>query len=174
MFNNYIFKLAWYCRCQYEAIQRSHLKRHMETHNVVKRFVCHHCDYSCNTLGFMKIHYTRHHKDANYTYNPAVTKPSSGNARVYRCLSCDYLFGNLSDMKRHLKVRHHLQVEEICMLDDGQGNQTAQIVTSDIDPANSLELQVGFRMYCLVIVHLMYQIIGRFIEKLWNDLLESC
>ena len=30
--------------------------------------------------------------------------------QVYKCLSCDYLFGNLSDLKRHLKIRHHVQV----------------------------------------------------------------
>ncbi len=50
--------------------------------------------------------------------------------QVYRCLSCDYLFGNLSDMKRHLKIRHHLQVEDIHMLENVDGNQVTQLVSS--------------------------------------------
>ncbi|GAB1603206.1 zinc finger protein ZFAT-like isoform X1 [Argonauta hians] len=112
-------------KCPYEATQRSHLKRHMETHDIVKRFVCQHCDYSANTLGYMKVHYTRNHKGMQYTANNSpVEKPSNGasasssDSRVYRCLSCDYLFGNLSDLKRHLKVRHHVQVQDIQTLEN--------------------------------------------------------
>ena len=33
--------------------------------------------------------------------------------QVFRCLSCDYRFGNLSDLKRHLKIKHHVQVQDI-------------------------------------------------------------
>ncbi|XP_029647572.1 zinc finger protein ZFAT isoform X2 [Octopus sinensis] len=108
-------------KCPYEATQRSHLKRHMETHDIVKRFVCHHCDYSANTLGYMKVHYTRNHKGLQYTSSNSspVEKPNnSSDSRVYRCLSCDYLFGNLSDLKRHLKVRHHVQVQDIQTLEN--------------------------------------------------------
>ena len=39
--------------------------------------------------------------------------PSSQNKNVYKCLSCDYLFGNLSDLKRHLKLRHHVEVKNL-------------------------------------------------------------
>ena len=35
----------------------------------------------------------------------------------------------------HFQVRHHQQVEDIRMLEDGQGNQTAQIVTTEMPPA---------------------------------------
>lgn len=101
-------------RCDYEATQKSHLVRHLETHNVVKRFQCQHCDYSANTLGYIKIHYTRMHEGCAYTPNPdATTATTNPETKVYKCLSCDYLFGNLSDMKRHLKVRHHVQVGTI-------------------------------------------------------------
>ena len=91
-------------RCNYEAVQYSHLKRHVQTHDVVKRFVCQHCNYSANTVGYMKIHYTRHHKGHEYTENTNPTPQMAPGTKVYRCLSCDYLFGNLSDIKRHLKV----------------------------------------------------------------------
>lgn len=109
---------SWY-RCSYEATQRSHLKRHMETHDIVKRYVCQHCDYSANTLGYMKVHYTRNHKGMQYTCNTAVEKSTNtSDSRVYRCLSCDYLFGNLSDLKRHLRIRHHVQVQDIQTLEN--------------------------------------------------------
>lgn len=97
-----------YFRCNYEAVQYSHLKRHMQTHDIVKRFVCQHCNYSANTLGYMKIHYTRHHKGQEYTHNPVPAPQMAPGTKVYRCLSCDYLFGNLSDIKRHLKVLRHM------------------------------------------------------------------
>ncbi len=54
----------------------------METHDVVKRFVCQHCVYSANTLGYMKIHYTRNHKGMQYTYNPIIHKPVSSQTKV--------------------------------------------------------------------------------------------
>ena len=50
--------------------------------------------------------------------------------QVYRCLSCDYLFGNLSDMKRHLKVRHHVQVEDIRAFEESE-TSAANIIPSE-------------------------------------------
>ena len=104
-------------RCDYEASQKSHLVRHMEIHNVVKRYQCQHCDYSANTLGYIKIHYTRMHEGCTYTHHPetASRPPVNTETKVYKCLSCDYLFGNLCDMKRHLKIRHHVQVGSIVL-----------------------------------------------------------
>ena len=40
--------------------------------------------------------------------------------QVYKCLSCDYLFGNLSDLKRHLKIRHRVQGQDMANLDQLQ------------------------------------------------------
>lgn len=100
-------------RCPYEGNQRSHLKRHMETHDVIKQYACKHCDYSCNTPGYMKIHYTRQHRGKEVTTHPVAQGSVSFDAKVFKCLSCDYLFGNLSDLKRHLKIRHHVQVQDI-------------------------------------------------------------
>ena len=39
--------------------------------------------------------------------------PETQDRNVYKCLSCDYLFGNLSDLKRHLKLRHHVEVKNL-------------------------------------------------------------
>ena len=54
-------------RCPYEATQTSHLKRHMETHDVIKRYMCQHCTYSSNTLVYLKIHYARRHKGYSFS-----------------------------------------------------------------------------------------------------------
>ncbi|XP_013396741.1 zinc finger protein ZFAT [Lingula anatina] len=124
-------------KCPYEATQHSHLKRHMETHDIIKRFVCEHCDFSANTLGYMKIHYTRFHKGAVFNANTATQRGTTHlNTKVYKCLSCDYLFGNLSDMKRHLKIRHHIDVGDISALDNAE---ITRIVTAD----GAEQVQVG-------------------------------
>lgn len=115
-------------KCNYEATQRSHLKRHMETHDVVKRYACQHCDYSANTIGYMKIHYTRSHKGEEFIYKEAESAVKS-ESQLYRCLSCDYLFGNLTDLKRHLKIRHHLQFQQIQGID--QNSSEVQVIQCD-------------------------------------------
>lgn len=94
---------------------------------MVKRFVCQHCDYSANTAGYLKIHYTRVHKGMVYLPELQPPSPADGSttststeARVFKCLSCDYVFGNLSDLKRHLKIRHHVQVQDIAGIEQMQ------------------------------------------------------
>ena len=42
-----------------------------------------------------------------------LPSPEVQDRNVYKCLSCDYLFGNLSDLKRHLKLRHHVEVKNL-------------------------------------------------------------
>lgn len=42
-----------------------------------------------------------------------LPSPEIQDRNVYKCLSCDYLFGNLSDLKRHLKLRHHVEVKNL-------------------------------------------------------------
>ena len=42
---------------------------------------------------------------------------SQQDKRVFKCLSCGYLFGNMSDLKRHLKSRHMVQMAAIAGMD---------------------------------------------------------
>ncbi|XP_062576812.1 zinc finger protein ZFAT-like [Saccostrea cucullata] len=109
-------------KCPYEATQAAHLRRHMEIHNVIKKYACQHCSYTANTLSYLKVHHTRSHKGVPYKNVdvPVVEETghdSTGTSQVYRCLSCDYLFGNLTDLKRHLKIRHHLTLTNFAGLD---------------------------------------------------------
>ncbi|XP_033754762.1 zinc finger protein ZFAT-like isoform X2 [Pecten maximus] len=135
-------------RCPYEATQRSHLKRHLQTHDVVKRFMCMHCEFSANTIGYMKIHYTRHHKGETFEY-PSTTGIEADkqvvmvDSQAYRCLSCDYLFGNMSDLKRHLKIRHHLQVQQIQGLDQVPVSEVQVLQCSDDALASTVVEQIA-------------------------------
>lgn len=112
-------------KCPYEATQRSHLKRHMETHNVMKKYVCGECKFSANTLGFLKVHYARFHKDVNVNNLPSMGSAPieiAQDVNTFKCISCDYLFGNVSDLKRHLRTRHHVNIQDIQQVQHGQGN----------------------------------------------------
>ncbi|XP_067933010.1 zinc finger protein ZFAT-like [Watersipora subatra] len=107
-------------KCDYEGIQKSHLTRHLETHNLVKRFSCNHCYYSSNTVGYMRVHYTRCHPGITYSHTTESSSMSeigiAGDSvppNVYKCVTCDYLFGNLSDMKRHLRNKHRIHMTDI-------------------------------------------------------------
>jgi len=91
-------------RCTYEAVQLSHLRRHLETHQVQKRFVCSLCDYSANTVSYLKIHQTRRHPPGSST--PLVVAQQQCNGSGLQCNICHYVFGNASDLKRHLRLRH--------------------------------------------------------------------
>ncbi|XP_012940881.1 zinc finger protein ZFAT [Aplysia californica] len=119
-------------KCPYEATQQSHLKRHMETHEVMKRFVCKHCAFSANTLGYMKIHYARHHKGKPFVHEEtSETTISQPEKRVFKCLSCGYLFGNLSDLKRHLKIRHLVQMQAIAGMEQLQISEVEVVQYED-------------------------------------------
>jgi len=95
-------------RCSYEAMQLSHLRRHLETHDVQKRFACSHCDYSANSLSYLKIHQTRRHA-ASSALTPRVVTQWHGRDTGLQCSVCHYRFGNASDLKRHARLRHGIE-----------------------------------------------------------------
>ena len=68
----------------------------------------------------------RFHKDVDTSNLPLVNMSAvqfnpDVNTNVYKCASCNYLFGNMSDLKRHLKTRHHVNVKDLSKVGDGQG-----------------------------------------------------
>lgn len=149
-------------RCPYEGSQKSHLNRHMETHNVQKRFSCDHCEFSSNTIGYMKTHYSRQHRGKVFHAPqlgqvPRPPKATPAETKVYRCLSCDYLFGNLSDMKRHLKERHHVLVDNIYRVDTPTlGFQQETTVQADATPQQTNVQVSGYHISTL---HLRFVLI---------------
>lgn len=81
-----------------------------------------------------------------YTYdatasNRDTNNPSSNqSANVYKCVSCDYLFGNLSDMKRHLRMRHRIHIADM-RHSSGQDTLT-QIVPMENQDGITSDVQV--------------------------------
>jgi len=101
------FVVSWVIvcvRCSYEAVQLSHLRRHLETHDVQKRFACSHCDYSANTVSYLKIHQSRQHP-ADTSATSIITQRHDADSSL-QCHVCHYRFGNTSDLKRHSRLRH--------------------------------------------------------------------
>ncbi|EEC11140.1 hypothetical protein IscW_ISCW007330 [Ixodes scapularis] len=62
-------------KCEYTATQKCHLKRHLETH-IIRRYVCGHCSYLCNTVDYMKVHYSRKHRGEVFNQNSVIADPS--------------------------------------------------------------------------------------------------
>ncbi len=102
--------LASPTRCPYTAVQPSHLKRHLETHEVIKRFPCRICAYSANTETYLKIHYARNHEGLvvlpvdDLTMTPEDGATPGDSVQALQCVNCDFRFGNVSDMRRQLRV----------------------------------------------------------------------
>ena len=74
----------------------------------------------------------RFHKNINIQDIPSLGSAPievSQEVNAFKCISCDYLFGNLTDLKRHLRSRHHVNVQEIQKLQDSQGNVSEVQVT---------------------------------------------
>lgn len=45
--------------------------------------------------------------------NNETVSANQHQPNIYKCVSCDYLFGNLSDMKRHLRQRHRIHLADM-------------------------------------------------------------
>ena len=73
----------------------------------------------------------------------------------YRCVSCDYLFGNLSDLKRHLKVRHGIHASQIEGLDQSSASEFQVLI--------NLYFQGMYNCYskCMYMYDVTHVLIGR-------------
>lgn len=86
----------------------------------------------------------RFHKDVDLSTLPMVGMSSVQvtqdiNTSVYKCASCNYLFGNMSDLKRHLKTRHHVNVKDLGKVADNQGGLQVHLFS-------------GIWLFCLLFV----------------------
>lgn len=57
-------------------------------------------------------------------------------------MTCDYIFGNLPDMRRHLKVKHCLHLEDSTVLERICVNQVTRIQYSPDSGYTTTEVQV--------------------------------
>ena len=68
-----------------------------------------------------------------------LLSPEVQDRNVYKCLSCNYLFGNLSDLKRHLKLRHHVEVKNL---------NSMEVVPSEVSGILSYFSSVTTWLFC--------------------------
>lgn len=129
-------------RCSYEAVQLSHLRRHLETHDVQKRFACSQCDYSANTVSYLKMHQTRQHALSSVSAPRIITRTSHGSGGALQCHVCHYRFGNASDLKRHAKLRHGVDSSPHV------STSTAVVISS----STSLNAITSFTVVCFLLV----------------------
>ncbi|KAM8810568.1 zinc finger protein ZFAT [Eudromia elegans] len=100
--------------CDYTAVQKPQLLRHMEQHVSFKPFRCAHCHYSCNISGSLKRHYNRKHPNEEYV-NVGSGEPAA-EALIQqggiKCPVCSFVYGTKWEFNRHLKNKHGLKLVE--------------------------------------------------------------
>ncbi|TRY94758.1 hypothetical protein DNTS_021629 [Danionella cerebrum] len=132
--------------CDFTAVLKPHLIRHMEQHASFKPFQCALCHYSCNISSSLKRHYNKKHPGV--TYVNAGTGTSSSEAMSeqggIKCPVCSYVYGTKWELNRHLKSKHGLKVvvesaEEPAMqylhiteAEDAQGTEAAVSALQDL------------------------------------------
>ncbi|XP_034031113.1 zinc finger protein ZFAT-like [Thalassophryne amazonica] len=98
--------------CDFTAVSKPSLLRHMEQHSEFKPFRCAHCHYSCNIAGPLKRHYNKKHPDRKYENagpglpNPDELKQHGG----MKCPVCEFVYGTKWELNRHLKTKHGLKL----------------------------------------------------------------
>jgi len=70
-----------------------------------------------------------------------MSNTSTAN-QVFKCVSCDYLFGNMSDMKRHLRMRHRIHMGSIRGFDNNTESLT-QIMPMENQDGITSDVQVS-------------------------------
>nr|XP_033788664.1 zinc finger protein ZFAT isoform X2 [Geotrypetes seraphini] len=98
--------------CDYTAVHRPQLLRHMEQHVSFKPFHCAHCHYSCNIAGSLKRHYNKKHPTEECIN--AGTGEMAIEAFIQqggiKCPICNFVYGTKWEFNRHLKNKHGLKV----------------------------------------------------------------
>ncbi|XP_056378776.1 zinc finger protein ZFAT [Hyla sarda] len=100
--------------CEFTAVQKPHLLRHMEQHTSFKPFGCALCHYSCNIPGSLKRHYNKKHPNEECVNSG--TGEVSSEALVLqggiKCPVCSFVYGTKWEFNRHLKSKHGLKLVE--------------------------------------------------------------
>ncbi|XP_068180465.1 zinc finger protein ZFAT isoform X2 [Antennarius striatus] len=100
--------------CEFSAVSKPSLLRHLEKHAEFKPFRCAHCCYSCNAAGPLKRHYNMKHPDQKYhNAGPGVPNLEALEQQGgMKCPECEFVYGTKWELNRHLKDKHSLKVVE--------------------------------------------------------------
>ncbi|GFU33501.1 zinc finger protein [Nephila pilipes] len=130
--------------CDYSTKCKANLKRHMEGHENIKRYICEICGISFRALATLKEHHLFVHSERrNFvceTCNKSFKNKSSlrrhlrihSEVRPYKC-HCNRDYKRLSHLKRHMAAAHRMTIKrssdaknlEICTIEgNNQSNTT--------------------------------------------------
>ncbi|XP_066435013.1 zinc finger protein ZFAT [Eleutherodactylus coqui] len=100
--------------CEFTAVQKPQLLRHMEQHTSFKPFGCALCHYSCNLPGSLKRHYNKKHPNEECV--SSASGDVSSEALILqggiKCPVCSFVYGTKWEFNRHLKNKHGLKLVE--------------------------------------------------------------
>ncbi|XP_044149661.1 zinc finger protein ZFAT isoform X2 [Bufo gargarizans] len=100
--------------CEFTAVQKPQLLRHMEQHTSFKPFGCALCHYSCNIPGSLKRHYNKKHPNEECVNSGAgeVSSEALVLQGGIKCPVCSFVYGTKWEFNRHLKSKHGLKLVE--------------------------------------------------------------
>ncbi|KAM9308603.1 zinc finger protein ZFAT [Gastrophryne carolinensis] len=100
--------------CEFTAVQKPQLVRHMEQHTSFKPFGCALCHYSCNISGSLKRHYNKKHPNEECVNSGAGELPTQSLVLQggIKCPVCSFVYGTKWEFNRHLKSKHGLKLLE--------------------------------------------------------------
>ncbi|XP_053323375.1 zinc finger protein ZFAT [Spea bombifrons] len=100
--------------CDFTAVQKPHLLRHMEQHTSFKPFGCALCHYSCNIPGSLKRHYNKKHPNEECVNagSGELSTEALGLQGGIKCPVCSFVYGTKWEFNRHLKNKHGLKLVE--------------------------------------------------------------
>ncbi|XP_072266736.1 zinc finger protein ZFAT isoform X2 [Pyxicephalus adspersus] len=100
--------------CEFTAVQKPQLLRHMEQHTSFKPFGCALCHYSCNIPGSLKRHYNKKHPNEECVNSGAGELPAESLILQggIKCPVCSFVYSTKWEFNRHLKSKHGLKLLE--------------------------------------------------------------
>lgn len=100
--------------CEFTAVQKPQLLRHMEQHTSFKPFGCALCNYSCNIPGSLKRHYNKKHPNEECVNTGAGELPAESLVLQggIKCPVCSFVYSTKWEFNRHLKSKHGLKMVE--------------------------------------------------------------
>lgn len=145
--------------CDYSCNSAGYLQSHYkQVHSIEKSTSWHARSRSNNKLckrnkSNQDKRYINNAVDANVSYLMETTGATSKDAaagnvpypeRLFRCLSCNYIFSCTYDLKKHLISKHRVEVDNLVSLKDVKTSQVLQVAGTE-DSQTIVEIGIEVR-----------------------------
>ena len=120
--NKEVYKISIKCNyCDFTCVQRSQLKKHLETHSGSRPYKCGICiqHYSNSKCG-LRSHYSKQHPDAEFDESllqdvaevagDSVAMEQQQTVMQYKCAQCQALCASYQLLEEHLRREHNLEI----------------------------------------------------------------